>query len=212
MSEMRKPAKRPGAKRPAGAKRAGGNSPNAFVALLRGVNVGGNKLVPMRELCGLATELGFEGVRSYVQSGNLVFRAPLAASEVEARLEAAIARRFGFAVEVVVRSAAEWAAYAAKSPFQDAADERPQLLHLALSKKTPAAGAVKALGPYAKAGERIELARGGLWIDFRSGAGRSKLTPAVLDRLVGSTVTARNFRTVQKLAELLLELAPPAKP
>jgi uncharacterized protein (DUF1697 family) len=48
---------------------------------------------------------------------------------------------------------------------------------------------------------------GGLWIDFAQSVGRSKVTPAVLDRLVGSTVTARNFRTVQKLAELLAELS-----
>jgi uncharacterized protein (DUF1697 family) len=187
-------------------KRAGAKTPGTFVALLRGVNVGGNKRVPMRELCALAGELGFDCVRSYVQSGNLVFRTALAAGQLEARLEAGIERHFGFAVGVIVRTAAEWAEYSKKNPFRDAETERPHLLHLALSKHEPKAGAVKALAAYAKAGERVELARGGLWIDFASGVARSKLTPAVLDRLVGSTVTARNFRTVQKLAELLSEL------
>jgi len=125
---------------------------NKFVALLRGINVGGNKRVPMLELCRLAKELGFHDVKSYVQSGNLVLRAPLEAAAVESALEGALREHFGFGVDVIVRSAREWESYAKQSPFADAESERPHLLHLALSKQKPLPGAVAGLLPYAKAG------------------------------------------------------------
>ncbi len=174
----------------------------AYIALLRGINVSGHKRVPMAELRELAHELGCERVESYIQSGNLVVQSPLSARELEAALEKAIVGRFGFSVDVVVRSSSEWERYAAGSPFADAEAERPHLLHLGLSKRKVKAGAVRALAAYAQAGERIQALTDGLWIDFSSGVARSKLTPQVLDRVVGSTVTARNFRTVLKLAEL----------
>jgi uncharacterized protein (DUF1697 family) len=178
-----------------------------MVALLRGVNVGGNKRVPMAELCRLAEDLGCSHVASYIQSGNLVLVTALEPPSLEQALERAIQSHFGFSVEVIVRSADAWLSYAAGSPFADAERERPHLLHLGLTKRTPKPGALAALEPFAKAGERLRLHADALWIDFLGGVARSKLSPAVLDRALGSTVTARNFRTVQKLAEMLAALA-----
>ena len=175
---------------------------STLVALLRGVNLAGKKRVPMRELCRIATELGFADVRSYVQSGNLVFSATLPPAAAEAALERAIAETFGFGVEVIVRSAKDWQAYAQRTPFPDAETERPHLLHIALSKQPPKRGALEVLAPYAKADERFVLRGDALWIDFPNGVARSKVTSAVMDRAIGSTVTARNFRTVQKLAAM----------
>lgn len=172
------------------------------IALLRGINVGGNRKVPMAELRGLAAQLGWQDVESYIQSGNLVFRSAGTAAAAEAALEEALQGRFGFSVDVVVRSAGEWRRFASGSPFPDAEQERPNLLHLALPKAPPQAGALERLRPYAKAGERIELRDEALWIDFVGGVAKSRLTPGVLERVVGSTVTARNWRTVQKLAEM----------
>jgi len=178
-------------------------SAGLHVALLRGVNVGGNKKVPMATLRELAEELGWSDAQTYVQSGNLVFRARGAAPKLEAQLERAIASRLGFEVPVIVRSAEKWLEYAAGGAFVVAERERPKLLHLALSKAKPGRAAVAALRPYCSAGELVELRGDALWIDFASGVARSKLAPAVLDRLVGSTVTARNWNTVQALAEML---------
>jgi uncharacterized protein (DUF1697 family) len=173
-----------------------------FIALLRGINVGGNRKIPMAELRELCGELGFEDVQSYIQSGNLVFTASGKADAVEARLEKAIEKRFGFAVDVIVRTAAQWPAYVKGNPLPEASEKEPQLVHLALSKSPPKKDAVAALRERATTGERIEAAGEAIWIHFAGGVARSKLSPTVFDRLVGSPVTARNWRTVQKLAEL----------
>jgi uncharacterized protein (DUF1697 family) len=179
-----------------------------MIALLRGVNVGGKKRVPMADLCKLAADLGWRDVASYIQSGNLTFTGEGPAAAAEAALEAAIARRFGFPVEVLVRTRGAWGRYAAGSPFPDAEAAHPQTLLLALAKAKPRPDAAAKLAPYATAGERIKMIADGLWIDFHQSIGQSKLTPAVLDRAVGSTVTARNWRTVLKLAEM--SAPPPA--
>src|SRR5262245_16850824 len=124
-------------KKPEAQRRA---SPGAtrMIALLRGINVGGNRKVPMAELRQIASEAGLEEVETYIQSGNLTFATTQTPAAAEAALEKAIEEKFGFAVDVVVRTAAQWARYAAGSPFPDAAKERPNILHLGLSKKPPA--------------------------------------------------------------------------
>ena len=173
-----------------------------FVALLRGVNVTGHNRLRMPELRRLAEDLGHREVRTYIQSGNLVFAAAGPAPTEEDRLERGIRERFGLAVPVVLRTAAEWAAYAGGPPFPDAAERDPSHLLLALSKAPPADGVLTALRARAAAGEQMELVGDALWIHYAGGVARSNLSPAVLDRLVGSPVTARNWRTVQELARL----------
>ena len=176
------------------------------IALLRGINVGGNKKVPMADLRNLAAGLGWQQVQSYIQSGNLVFAAEGSGAAAEAALERELARHFGFSVEVIVRAGADWQRYAAGSPFRESQTAWPHRLLLGLSKRPPQADAAERLRAYAKAGERIELVGDALWLDFAEGIGTSKLTPAVLDRAVGSTVTARNWLTVGKLAGMLAEM------
>jgi uncharacterized protein (DUF1697 family) len=172
------------------------------VALLRAVNVGGRKL-PMAELRALAEALGWSEVATYIQSGNLVFSAGGEAQALERQLEEAIDREFGLDVPVVVRGAAQWKRYAPPPAFAAAAKEEPNRLMLLLSKRPPAAGAEKAIEAKAAAGERVIRAGDALWIHFPEGAGNSKLTPALIDRAVGSPATARNYNTVVKLAEML---------
>ncbi len=171
-----------------------------LVALLRAINVGGNRKVPMAELRRLAEELGWERVATYIQSGNLVFTASATAYDAEDALERALQRHDGVAVPVIVRSAETWSGYASGSAFSDAETERPNLLHLGLSKRPPKPGAVDGLAKYCTSGERVALRGDALWVDFASGVARSKLTPTVIDRVVGSAVTMRNWNTVQELA------------
>ncbi len=174
-----------------------------LVALLRGINVTGQKSVPMAALRELAEKLRYERPETYIQSGNLLITTGDAPEDVEAALEKAIARRFGFPVDVMVRSSKDWKRYEKGGPFKDSEKKRPQVVYLATTKRPPVRGAVEELMSRAKGGERVALEKGVLWIDFNEGAGRSKLTPAVLDRVVGSSVTLRNFRTVQKIAEMI---------
>ncbi|HEY4157690.1 MAG TPA: DUF1697 domain-containing protein [Polyangiaceae bacterium] len=173
-----------------------------FIVLLRGINVGGHKSVPMKALRALAEKLGFGRVETYIQSGNMVFVAELKREAVEAALERALRAEFGFDVAVVARTEAEWRAYAQKSPFREAEQTHPHLLLLGLAKRPAQSGAASKLAAYAKAGERVRVVNDALWIDFPAGIARSKLSPAVLDRALGSPVTARNWRTLQKLAAM----------
>lgn len=175
------------------------------VVLLRGINVGGRRKVPMAELKELAVGLGVESPQTYIASGNLIGDSSESPQALETAFESVLSDHFGFEVPVIVRTAERWWELAEGSAFPDAEAERPKLLHVGLSKAMPQAGATELLEEKAGDGERIALLADGLWIDYAEGVARSKLTPAVLDRAVGSTVTCRNWLTVQKLASLLRE-------
>lgn len=173
-----------------------------FIALLRGINVSGHKKIPMAELRELCTGCGYADVQSYIQSGNLIFKSSGTAEAIELALEKAIAAKFGFTVDVLVRSAQKWPALQQGNPFPQAAEAEPNLVMMALAKRPPNQDAVATLRERAKNGERIESAGEAIWFHYAQGVAGSKLSPALIDRLVGSPVTARNIRTVQKLAEL----------
>ena len=172
------------------------------VALLRAVNVGGRKL-PMAELRALCRELGWGEVATYIQSGNVLFEAEGKPEVLEAALEKAIVACFGLEVPVIVRTGGQWAQYPAVNPFPKVGRDEPNRLMLLLSKQAPAADAAVRLQERASDGEKVERAGDALWIHYPAGAGRSKLSPSLIDRLVGSPATARNYRTVLKLQEML---------
>jgi uncharacterized protein (DUF1697 family) len=174
-----------------------------LVALLRGINVGGHKRLPMADLREVAAGCGFGDVATYIQSGNLIFSAPKKERAPEPLLEKAIEARFGFAVSVIVRTAAEWTAIHAENPILAVAKKQPKLVYVLVSKAPPRGDALARLRERAAAGERIELAGDAIWIHYPEGAGRTKLAPGWIDQVVGSPVTARNWTTVEALHEML---------
>lgn len=176
---------------------------NRLIALLRGINVGGYRKVPMTQLKALVEELGYLDVVTYIQSGNVVFSCPVTASVAETKLENALAKHFGFPVDVVVRTASDWDKYSKSMPFPGAARTRPHLVMLVLAKGKIAKGAAEVLCAYAKAGETIEIIGQVVWVDFPKGSGKSKLTPGIFERALGSPVTIRNWNTVQKIGDML---------
>jgi uncharacterized protein (DUF1697 family) len=163
-------------------------------------------MAELRSVCG---DLGWRGVRTYIQSGNVIFEAEGPRTALESALEGAIERQLGLSIPVVIRAAAAWPGYVAGNPYPDASRAEPNLVMLALSKAPPASGAVDALRERATKGERITLVEDALWIHYGSGVARSRLSPALFDRLVGSPVTARNWRTVLKLDALARAAAAP---
>jgi len=173
-----------------------------YIALLRGINVGGHNRIPMPELRTAAAQLGWTMVQTYIQSGNLVFSAVGAAPTLENQLEQAIEERFGLKIPVIIRSSEAWSAYVTTNPFLDAAQAEPKFVALALSKAALKPGAGSALETRATAAERVLQSRDAFWIHFPQGFGKSKL-PAQFDRCAGSPVTARNWLTVLKLREML---------
>ncbi|WP_444854214.1 DUF1697 domain-containing protein [Sphingosinicella sp.] len=172
------------------------------MALLRAVNVGGRKL-PMAELRAHCAEIGWSNVRTYIQSGNVVFDADCGPAEAEAALEARIKQDYGYDAPTIVRTAAQWRRFAPACPFPEAARETPNYLLMLLAKQPIAAGAVEAIQARATAGEIVRRAGDALWIHFPSGSGTSKLTPSQIDKAIGSPATSRNHRTVVTLQEML---------
>lgn len=169
------------------------------IALLRGINVGGKNKLPMKTLRALLEGLGCADVATYIQSGNAVFdgSATLAKALPE-KLAQAIDRELGLSVPVVLRSAAQWHEVAAGYPF-DAEDDA---VHVAFLADKPTAARVRGLDPDRSPGDSFEVVGREVFLHCPNGVARSKLTNAWLDRALGTVSTSRNWRTVQKLAEM----------
>lgn len=173
-----------------------------YLALLRGVNVGGNKLVAMADLRHLLEELGFASPRSLLQSGNLIFESgarPVAG--LERLLDAEAEKRLGLKTTFFVRTAKEWSAIIARNPFPDEARRDPGHLLLLCLRAAPPAGAAKALAAAITGREVVRSDGKQAYIVYPDGVGRSRLTTALLDRTLGRG-TARNWNTVLKLGAL----------
>lgn len=174
-----------------------------YIALLRGINVGGRTSLPMEVLRDVCINVGCRDVRTYIQSGNVIFKAGESPVHLERMIEAAVAERWGLVVPAIVRAAADWMDCMRSNPFPEASHDEPNRVMLVFSKSPPAPDALDVLRARAAADERVEASGGALWIHYGSGAGRSKLTPAFLDRSLGSPATSRNWRTVLKLGQML---------
>jgi uncharacterized protein (DUF1697 family) len=157
----------------------------------------------MADLRALALEVGLANPRTYIQSGNLVFDGGGTAPRAEATLEKAIAARFGFHVDVVVRTAKAWKGLVDSNPFPEASVGEGSRVFLLLSKSPARADAARDLLAKATRGEQIILTKSAVWGYYPSGMGQTKLAPAFVDRAIGSKVTARNWRTVVELARLV---------
>ncbi len=174
-----------------------------LVALLRGINVGGHRKIAMAELRNVAEDAGLAYAKTYIQSGNLVGDSSRSPTDFEFFFEGFLERYFGLAIDVIARSAADWATFAARPALPEAAAARPDRLMLVLSKAPPAPDAAAVLTERVAHGEQIALADGALWIHYPAGAGKTKLTPALLERAVGSPTTSRNYKTVLALQNML---------
>jgi len=175
-----------------------------FVALLRGINVGGKNKLPMQDLAALCTELGCTDVRTYIQSGNVVFTAPASwATCFAADLQQAIAAEFSLRVPVVLRSTAQLGRIAAGNPFVERGID-PTLLHVAFLADAPGRAAAAALDPQRSPGDAFTVAGQEVFLHLPNGVARSKLTNAWFDGALATTSTIRNWRTVLALLELAL--------
>jgi uncharacterized protein (DUF1697 family) len=167
----------------------------SFVALLRAVNVGGTGKLPMSDLKGICEELGFEAVRTFIASGNVVFTSRKSEAAIKAALEKRLQAYAGKPVGVLVRSAAEMAQVLTDNPFPEAAPNRTMAVFL---DRTPPADTLT--GIRGQRGEEIRLGRREIYIHYDQGMGTSKLViPAA------KAGTARNMSTVATLAKMAAE-------
>ncbi|MEU2199562.1 DUF1697 domain-containing protein [Isoptericola sp. NPDC019482] len=171
----------------------------AWVVLLRGVNVGGSRRVTSADLREAAATAGLADARTYANSGNLVaLGAP--DGDVAGRVAAALADRLGGDLRVVALPAQRAAAVLAADPFPDAVADHPSHVQVHVSPEPVDADALARL--VEDRPERVAVVDGVLYVDYVVGIGRSKLTPALVDKAAGTWTTARNWNTLTKLVAM----------
>jgi len=174
-----------------------------YAALLRGINVGGRNKLPMRDLAAIFVDTGCTDVATYIQSGNVVFRAPDdLAARIPGLISDSIAERLDLRVPVVTRSAAEFDQVIAGNPYLGIETDFTKL-HVAFLADRPTQAALGSLDPDRSPGDTYEVRGGEIYVHLPNGAAKSKLSNTYFDAKLGTTSTARNWRTVLKLHELM---------
>jgi len=172
-----------------------------YIALFRGINVGGSHLLPMNELKLVLEKNGCVDVQTYIQSGNVIFRcAKSDAARLPKRLAAAVSRSHGFEPRVLVLTRGELESAAAGNPFPEAG-ENPGSLHLFFLAELPKKPDMKSFDALKAKTERFELKDRIFYLHTPDGFGTSKLAQRA-ERLLGVEATARNWRTVTTLLEM----------
>lgn len=173
------------------------------LALLRGINVGGKNLLPMKDLRDLFAEAGCHDVRTYIQSGNVIFRAdPAVVVPLPGVIATRIAERYGHRVPVVLRTAAEIGDVIRHNPFitQGAAEETLHVLFLA---ERPDVRRVAALDPDRSPPDAFVVRGREVYLQLPNGAGRTRLTNDYFDARLATASTGRNWRTVTRLFAMM---------
>jgi len=178
-----------------------------YVALLRGINVGKHKRISMADLRALVENLGGTDVKTYVNSGNIVFdHEETKAATLETAIADAIRDRIGQEVPVVVRTAQEMAEIVAGNPFPDVAGDHTTL-HVTFLARTPDPKAVKALAEAEKGDDDYRVVGKDVYLYYPNKLTGAVFMPNGLDAALGMVTTSRNWRTVTKLAEMAEELS-----
>ncbi|MDR8391401.1 DUF1697 domain-containing protein [Aliifodinibius sp. S!AR15-10] len=175
-----------------------------YIALFRGINVGGNNILPMKELRTLLKNLGFRQVNTYIQTGNVVFQSDNSdIGQLADSISGEVNKQFGFEPRVFVMTQDELQAAARANPFHGAESE-PSRLYLTFLAEAPQNPDLEALEDIKRDSERFELKGKVLYLHAPEGVGRSKLA-AKVERHLDVPMTSRNWRTVQKIMEMAEE-------
>lgn len=174
---------------------------NHWIVLLRGINVGGNNIVPMKQLAEMLLGCGCQYVRTYIQSGNVLLQHSESNAPVLSKLIAnEMQQTFGFRPQILLLTLAQFEQAAATNPFAYAQSE-PKTLHLFFLAEPPNKVDFETLNQLKKDSESYELKEQVFYLHAPDGIGRSKLAEKV-EKLLGVPTTARNWNTVSKLLSL----------
>ena len=169
-----------------------------YIAFFRGINVGGHNLLPMHELVGVLEGLGLHNIKTYIQSGNVVFQSEkIDTSGLSDKISVAINKRHGFTPQVFLLELDELENAIASNPFPEAESE-PKTLHLYFLALVPKSPDLKTLEGIKRESERFKLKGKVFYLHAPDGIGRSKLAVQA-EKSLGIAVTARNWRTVSKV-------------
>lgn len=170
-----------------------------YIALIRGINVGGHKKLKMADVKAAFEALGLDNVRTHLQSGNVVFRS---SRSDRAKLAKALEGVLGVEARIILRTADELRSVIAANPLPEDAKRNPSGFVVAFLADKPTAASMQALRDANQGPETMQLHGAELYIHYGDGMGRSKLTNALIERKLGVAGTARNWNTVTKLLEL----------
>ena len=169
------------------------------IVLIRGINVGSNRRVPMADLRSICTDAGCSAVQTYIQSGNLVLDTDRADAALEAVIADGVEARFGFRPAVMVRRPAAVRRIIESEPF---GPEASGDVHVGFLSARPGKAALAAVAEVDLAPEQFEVRGTELLLHLPNGIGRSKFGTVPFAKLLGVDITVRNWRTVCKLDEL----------
>lgn len=174
-----------------------------YVAMLRGINVGGRNKLPMRELAALFAGAGCDNVETYIQSGNVIFDASReVAANVSETMSHAIEHEYGYHIPVIVRTAAQMANVVDSNPWIPVGVPEA-MLHVYFLETKPERDRVSALDPERSPGDTFAVLGQEVYLNLANGMARTKLTNAYFDSALQTMTTGRNWRTVTKLHDLL---------
>ena len=160
--------------------------PSTHLALLRGINVGGKNILPMRDLAAMFADAGCGSLRTFIQSGNVIFTAgPTVSARIADVIAAGIAERFGYRTPVILRTARELRDVVSNNPFPQGEES----LHVMFLKARPHAAKVAALDPNRSSPDAFVVRGGEIYLHLPNGAGHSKLTNAWFDSKLTTTST-----------------------
>ena len=176
----------------------------SHIALLRGINVGGSKPIPMAALRDLLEKIGLSEVKTLLQSGNVVFQTKATSdpAALETLLETKATQHFYHPIDFFVRTATDWRSIIAHNPFPKEAKDDPTHLLVMCLKTKPNLEALNSLKSAIKDREYFKTHGRELYLVYPDGIGRSRLTTALIESKLSTRGTARNWNTVQKLAAL----------
>jgi len=178
-----------------------------MISMLRGVNVGGHHKIKMDELRALYKSIKLEDPRTYVQSGNVIFRTKEKnAAQLAKKIQDAIEKKFGFRPEVILRTADEMRKAIAASPFSGRRDVEPGKLLITFLASEPGPEAQTTLASFKSYPEELHLKGREFYIYFPDGAGKSKLPWSQVEKFLKVTGTARNCNSVTKMLAIAEEM------
>lgn len=174
-----------------------------WIALLRGINVGGNKKIRMADLKTLLESLGLRGVQTLLQSGNVVFESDqIEHDQLVSQIEAGIEQTFGFHSDVILRTREQLRAIVEAHPFSEDQLAEPAKIAVVFLRTAPDIEAIESVRKAYTGPEEFHLNGTELYVYYPEGMGRSKLGDALSDKKLHNTGTARNWNTVRKLLAL----------
>jgi uncharacterized protein (DUF1697 family) len=169
---------------------------NTYIVLLRGINVGGHRKLPMVELRDALSNVGFQDVKTYIQSGNVIFKSDKAPEHVEKQIKQEIKKQFGYDVPCLVRTISYWKTALANNPFQDKDPKKVSFTFLSEEPNDPTETFSSANDHYITKGKTI-------YLFCPNGFKNSKLLGNFFEKKFNLQATNRNWNTVKKLLELI---------